>query len=181
MDGVLTGLVAALVGGASGYVSAFLTNVIERRRVIDESVRAVRTSRYAELWRRTSVLPKWPRDEGVTYGDLAELSKWLRSWYFGTGPSTGTKESEPTGPSQTPTATTEGQGPGGMYLSAPARKAYGALQEQIVNVVARERDGESGDRPLSPQDYQAIQNRASRLRTEMTTDLLSRRRTFMVR
>jgi hypothetical protein len=102
MDGVLTGLVAALVGGASGYVSAFLTNVIERRRVIDESVRAVRTSRYAELWRKTSLLPKWPRNEGVTYGDLDELSKWFRSWYFGTGPSTGTKQPEPTGPSQTP-------------------------------------------------------------------------------
>jgi hypothetical protein len=30
MEGVLTGPIAVLVGGVSGYVSAFLTNVIER-------------------------------------------------------------------------------------------------------------------------------------------------------
>jgi hypothetical protein len=182
MDAFVTGLIAALVGGVSGYVSAFLTNVIERRKVIDESVRGVRTGRYAELWRATALLPKWPRNDQATYEDVRKLSEGFRAWYFGTSsqPSTPTPAGQPQDhPAAAPSPSPEG--PGGMYLSSQARKAYGTLQELIAGVVARERVAGGLDRPLSPEDYGAIQDRASRLRTEMTTDLLSRRRTFMVR
>ncbi|HZA60422.1 MAG TPA: hypothetical protein VE754_01910 [Actinomycetota bacterium] len=186
MEGIVTGLIAALVGGVSGYVSAFLTNFIERRKVIDESVRTVRTETYAFLWRKTALLPKWPRAEHVTYRDVLRLSEEFREWYFGTLPTaaagqmSSSQSKTPNTQSETPESAPHAQGPGGMYLSASARGAYGRLQDQITQLVKQERAA-GLDRPLSTPDYDALQSKASRLRTEMTRDLLSRRRTFMVR
>lgn len=63
---------------------------------------------------------------------------------------------------------------GGVYLSDSARKAYGNLQEAL-NMPA------SGPRPdlLSRSDYSVLQDLCSRLRTELTHDLLSRKRMFL--
>jgi hypothetical protein len=180
MDGVAAGLIAALIGGVSGYVSALLTNVIERRKVIDESVRAIRSVRYAELWRFMSLLPKWPRAENVTYRDLDILSRSLRNWYFGVADEPGDRRLERKEGTTPPETESPKADPGGMYLSTSARHEYGKFQECIMSTVDGAAKGHRDSR-LTGDDYSEVQRRASSLRTAMTADLLSRRRAFMVR
>jgi hypothetical protein len=64
---------------------------------------------------------------------------------------------------------------GGMYLSDSARKAYGNLQEAL-NHPARA----PSPKPLSTSDYTILQDLCSSLRTELTHDLLSRKRMFVI-
>ncbi len=82
---------------------------------IDLDLRKRRIDAYGELWKFTSLLPKWPRAEDVTYEQLRALSQQLRQWYYDVG---------------------------GMYLSRTAQdKGYGPLQGTIAKVVA---EGASG-------------------------------------
>lgn len=77
---------------------------------IDIHLREQRISMYTELWKKTELLPKWPRSPNVTYMKLTEFSKGLRDWYF--------------------------QG-GGMYLSEDAKDSYNDLQETITDTAQR--------------------------------------------
>src|SRR5688572_2668523 len=52
---------------------------------IDLDLRVRRIDVYKEIWEATAVLPKWPRDQGVTYEQLLALSRTLRDWYFHRG------------------------------------------------------------------------------------------------
>lgn len=61
-------------------------------------------------------------------------------------------------------------GVGGMYLSVKAREAYGKVQEALGGILAS-----AGDGPVSEAHYDAVRGECSRLRTELTQDLLSRR------
>lgn len=82
---------------------------------IDIDLRKRRIDVYGELWRATSLLPKWPRASGVTYQQLLQFSESMRSWYFEKG---------------------------GMYLSRSThRDAYGPLQDQLAAIL---RNNESG-------------------------------------
>jgi hypothetical protein len=179
VDEITTGLIAGVVGGGAGYVSALLTNIIQRRAVIDESVRTIRAESYAVIWRRMSLLPLWPRARGVTFEQILNMSEDLRDWYFGQA---GSEQSHQT--LSAPQATTDsgpsGQlhTPGGMYLSTEARRAYVSLQNHLNALVNEQHDGLDTELPL--ETYDSIQERCSSLRTEITRDLLSRRRAFMV-
>jgi hypothetical protein len=64
---------------------------------------------------------------------------------------------------------------GGMYLSDSARKAYGNLQEALNHPTRA-----PSPMSLTPLDYTLLQNLCSILRTELTHDLLSRKRLFVV-
>jgi hypothetical protein len=59
---------------------------------------------------------------------------------------------------------------GGMFLSQKARGAYGDLQDTIHTVLS---EGATGRMPNH--DYHKVRNMCSKLRTELTNDLLSRR------
>ncbi|MGH8646275.1 MAG: hypothetical protein ACREX4_18170 [Gammaproteobacteria bacterium] len=59
---------------------------------------------------------------------------------------------------------------GGIYLSRKAQKAYATLQDTISDVLKASSPGK-----VTPKDYDAIRDKCSSLRTEMTEDLLSRR------
>ena len=59
---------------------------------------------------------------------------------------------------------------GGMFLSRKARAAYGDLQDTIHSVLSK---GEKGR--LSEHYYHEVRNMCSKLRTELTNELLSRR------
>ncbi len=63
---------------------------------------------------------------------------------------------------------------GGVYLSDSARKAYGNLQEALSEPVRA-----PSSITLSPTDYTLLQDLCSKLRTELTHDLLSRKRMFL--
>lgn len=82
---------------------------------IDLDLRKRRIDVYGALWKATSLLPKWPRAEDVTYEQLRALSQNLRQWYYEQG---------------------------GMYLSRTTHdEGYGPLQGAITKVVA---DGANG-------------------------------------
>lgn len=70
----------------------------------DQRLSQTRETRYLELWALTAPLPKWPRNDALTFGRLDELTRELRDWYFGGG---------------------------GLYLSQEARNVYGEAQGAI--------------------------------------------------
>ena len=140
-------VVPALVGAAVAALGALIQSLLSAREKIDESLREERVRQYRVLWEKTGLLPLWPRAEHVTYARLSRMSTDFRDWYFHGG---------------------------GLFLSTRARKAYGKAQEAIAAVL--EAQGGDRDAALSAPDYDALQQRLSALRTELTGDLLSRRR-----
>jgi hypothetical protein len=146
MDSILTVIVSSLIGGVVAYVGAVINSSLAMRAQIDQSLRDARTNVYKDLWRRTGLLPQWPKSSDVTYAKLTDFSRDLRQWYF-----------------------TEG----GIYLSSESRSMYGSLQE-ILSVVLQG----AGQGKISEEEYERIREACSLLRTELTRDLLSRRRAF---
>jgi hypothetical protein len=142
MAELATGLVAALVGGVAGFVTSLFSNLFERRREIDESVRETRLQVYEALWRKFGFIPKWPRGS-VTPAQLQQLSGSLRDWYFGTAPETAL---------------------GGMCLSTKSRERYNQFQTAIQDL-AETADGRAADDPISDDDYDQLQDRVSALRS----------------
>jgi hypothetical protein len=63
---------------------------------------------------------------------------------------------------------------GGMFLSESSRKAYGALQKRL-----NDSDIAQGSGSVSGEQYDSLQKRCSKLRTELAHDLLSRKRMFI--
>jgi len=59
---------------------------------------------------------------------------------------------------------------GGMWLSTNAREVYGELQKEIWVVLSERRKGK-----ITDEDYDAILEKCSQLRKELTNDLVSRR------
>lgn len=110
----------AAAGGSAivvGALAAWLGNVWKERIArtetlfgkIDTDLRKRRIEVYKELWELTALLPKWPRDEAVTYDRLLAFSHDLRNWYFFRG---------------------------GMYLSRTTqRDGYAALQDKIAGIL----------------------------------------------
>ena len=73
MDGLASGVVAAFVGGLAGFVTSVVSNLFERRREIDQSVRETRVKVYESLWHRFGFIPRWPQGS-VTPAQLQLLS-----------------------------------------------------------------------------------------------------------
>jgi hypothetical protein len=140
-------ILSALIGSIVSYIGSVLKNFIDVRAKVDESLRAKRTPVYEDLWKKTALLPKWSRREDVTYEHLDQFSSELRDWYFNQG---------------------------GVFLSKRASKAYGNLQDTIHYVLCK---GKKGIllKDNSNDDYEKVRVMCSKLRTELTNDLLSRR------
>jgi hypothetical protein len=143
LDGLWSAFVGGLGGVFGGVVVAWAQGWIGARVKIDEGLRAKREASYRELWQLTRLLPEWPRADDVTHGKLGELSRAMRDWYFDGG---------------------------GLYLSQPARDAYGEVQRALQPLLHKP------DGVIAPAEYDALQELCSRLRRELTTDLLSRER-----
>lgn len=150
MDNVTTIIVSALVGAVVAAAGAAIQNALTLRAKIDESLRLARLEVYKLLWKKTELLPKWPRANDVTYDKLGNLSKEFRDWYFGTG---------------------------GIYLSKRARKAYEAVQTGLCQLV--EANSANAVENISGTEYDLIRDYCSALRTELTRDLQSRKRSFL--
>ena len=143
MTDVETVIISSFVGAAVSYIGAVVKSALDFRSKVDESLIKTRTDIYKNLWKMTALLPKWPREENVTYEQVENLSKKFRQWYFDEG---------------------------GIYLSRKAQKAYARMQDTISSVINTRRAG-----VIAEKDYDAIRDKCSMLRTEITKDLLSRR------
>lgn len=83
--------------------------------VLDAQVLSGRIEAYKKLWTLTRVLPKWPRDESITYDGMCAFSKTLRKWYFNDS--------------------------GGLFLSRPAYGFYATVQAGIAAILASHPSG----------------------------------------
>lgn len=151
MDGLSALVIPALVGAVVAALGALIQGVLSAREKIDESLRQERVKQYSVLWKKTGLLPKWPRADAVTYADLDRCSAEFRDWYFDGG---------------------------GIFLSTRARKVYGDAQDAIGRVLQSHPAGR--DARLSTPDYDALQASLSALRTELTRDLMSRKRALLL-
>ena len=133
----------ALLGRAAEEQKSVLTQAA----AFDTDLRVRRIPVYTELWKLTSRLPKWPRAERVTYGDLLAFSGELRDWYFAGG---------------------------GMFLSRQSVGAYKQVQDELAGLLAG-RSAEALAEPIATPDYDRIRGFCSALRTELTDDIVSRR------
>lgn len=118
MEDISTIIISALVGAIVSFIGAVIKNALDLRSKINESLRDSRISVYKVLWKRTELLPEWPRATDVTYEKLSEFGQCLRDWYFGEG---------------------------GIYLSKQARETYGDLQEKLARVVKQNISGKVSD------------------------------------
>jgi hypothetical protein len=110
---------AVIVAGLAAWLGKLwldrITNLNKLLGDIDVDLRKRRVEVYADLWKLTSVLPKWPKDRNVTYEQLLTFSQALRSWYFERG---------------------------GMYLSRTTHsKGYGPLQDALQSVLSPGKSG----------------------------------------
>lgn len=111
-------LTPAAVGAVVSLVVTSISNALSYRAKVDEGLRDTRLALYRALWKKTELLPKWPRRTDVNYENLHKLSEELRDWYFGDG---------------------------GIFLSRAARRAYGKLQDTIGEILAGRPKGEITD------------------------------------
>ena len=146
MAEMLTVGLSALVGLVSGFLGAMGKSFIERRTKIDEGLLAKRAEVYGELWKMTGILPQYPRDDKLTYENLAAQSEALRDWYF--------------------------QKSGGIYLSRDSQRIYMAFQKTINDLLKGQEA--SLDRQVLPADYERARVAGSTLRSSLTDDLHSR-------
>jgi len=153
MADLLTVVVSSLVGGIVGAGSAILKNSLSARSKVDQHLRDERLTHYRVLWKKTGLTPQWPKADDVTYDKLDKLSKELRDWYYDGG---------------------------GIYLSAEARKAYTAVQETLNKVLVPHKEDLSKCISPEDEDYDRIAGCCSALRTELTQDLLSRKRALLI-
>jgi hypothetical protein len=138
-------LITATAALVSGLVTAAVTGWLAGRAKVAEELRELRLSFYPPVWKRTSILSRWPRTN-ATYADLERLHLDLRRWYFGLG---------------------------GVVLSENARARYGELQELAGTHL--ERDEAEPAEELKEETYAALMTLGSAFRTALTEDLESRR------
>jgi hypothetical protein len=151
MEELMIAIVSAVVGGIIASFRAFQRARLELLVKTDETLRKDRVEAYKALWEKTGLLSLYPPKRNVAYSELAELSEKFRDWYFKIG---------------------------GIYLSTKARDAYFEAQKTLLEYA--EKAGimnpydETGKYNRNS-DYELVRNTLSRLRTQLTEDLDSRR------
>ena len=142
-------IIAGLIGAVTGFLGALLKAWLDSRLKVDAAAREKRWEVYKVLWKETGLIPQWPRNAQLTYGALEVFSDRCRGWYYEEG---------------------------GFYLSVPARKAYGHMQDVVSDVVK----GQPAENKVSDQndkdEYMRVHRACSALRTQLTKDLHSRQR-----
>src|SRR5574341_188999 len=110
---------AVIVAGLAAWLGKVWADRITQSQKllqdIDLDLRKRRIEVYGELWKATSLLPKWPKATGITYEQLLQFSVSLRSWYFEKG---------------------------GMYLSRSThRDGYSLLQDTLAKILQDNKTG----------------------------------------
>jgi hypothetical protein len=154
MEGITTIVLPVLIGAVVSFVGSLLTYFLGTRTKIDEALRQKRAEIYKDLWTKTGLVPFWPKNTDLTYGELYELSCGLKNWYF--------------------------HQQGGLYLSKQARSAYSGLQENLASLL-RNKSESDYPKQIAEEDYDLIKHKGHDLRLQLTEDLLSRSRTLLLR
>jgi hypothetical protein len=99
-------LIIGLIGVVTGFLAGLLKAWLDSRMQLDAETRKERWEVYKKLWGMMAAVPKWPRDENLTYQQLIAFSGQCRDWYFTLG---------------------------GFHLSRASQKAYNAMQQTITD------------------------------------------------
>lgn len=155
MDKITIDIFSAIGGAILTAIVFMVKNAVSQRTKIDETVLIERRELYKKLWEKTKLLPKWPKATNVTYEKLHTLSEELRDWYFNEG---------------------------GIYLSAEARQAYEHVQSSLCQAVEANQNKEAATiaATITDSEYKQIRSFCSALRSELTQDLQSRKRAFLI-
>jgi hypothetical protein len=143
-------LTTAVIGLASGLVLAAVSSWLSGREQAADDVRSARLGAYPAVWRRTSVVSRWPRTNAGP-SDLLDLHLDLRRWYYESG---------------------------GLFLSERARARYGDLQAILEAYLGLAEQWTEPELPHAA--YDDVMEIASRFRTALTEDLESRRQRSLV-
>ena len=99
-------LIVGLIGVVTGFIAGLFKSWLDSRLQLDAETRKERWEIYKKLWNMMAAVPKWPRDENLTYQKLIAFSGQCRDWYFTLG---------------------------GFHLSRASQKAYSAMQQTIAD------------------------------------------------
>jgi hypothetical protein len=146
MSEIGVALISALLGIIGSYFAARQKFRDDLQAKYDESLRNDRLAAYKELWALTKTLPLYARTEPVTGNTLWEMAIALRNWYFDKG---------------------------GIFLTDNSRDAYFDLQKKIKSVV--EDPQADLTRELDGPTFKAVRELSSNLRTNLSSDLRSRK------
>ena len=108
-------LILLIMGGVIG---GFVTTYFDFRKQIIHEVWQKRFEQYKKLWAISGNLPKWPKDETLTFKKLHNISIALKNWYFNDG---------------------------GLLLSGKSRNYYESLQKVLVAHADRESNEQISD------------------------------------
>jgi hypothetical protein len=143
-------IVVAVVGIAGALIGATLSSWLGGRQSVAQELRDLRVQCYPSVWRRTSVLSRWPRTD-ARVANLRQLHVDLRTWYYGTG---------------------------GLSMSSNARRRYEELQT-LIEVIASDSETTANDQ-ISTTDYNALMGSASAFRSSLTEDLQTRNQRSLI-
>jgi hypothetical protein len=143
-------IVVAVVGIVGALIGATLSSWLGGRQSVAQELRDLRVRCYPAVWRRTSVLSRWPRTD-ATMANVRKLHIDLRTWYYGTG---------------------------GLAMSSNARRRYEELQT-LIEVMVGDSPGMSTDQISTP-DYDALMGSASAFRSSLTEDLQTRNQRSLI-
>lgn len=141
---MITLVAGGLVGTAATYISAKQKFRDDLQAKFNEALHNKRTETYQRLWMQLEVLAKYARPEPVTPERLRTLTEDLRKWYFNVG---------------------------GLFLTDHSRDAYFAVQDAIRDELAKKN---SPEEEITPEAFEFIRKKGSRLRTSLSADLRSR-------
>jgi hypothetical protein len=138
-------LLSALVGAAAGAFATAYKSRKELESLYDIELRRRRIDTYSELWKLLEPLAYWSPARPLTYGGIGQLSRALRSWYFGSG---------------------------GLFLSHKTRAPYFNLQESLTRLSEGRPTDDST--VLDDDSHEVVKALGSRLRTATTEDVATR-------
>jgi hypothetical protein len=140
-------IVSALIGALTGILTTSWKSRKDLESAYDIDLRKLRIEAYKSLWELLQPLAFYSPPGPVTYGNVKDLSKKLRVWYFETG---------------------------GLFLSERTREPYFEFQRALTGLSARATDEEKEEAVVDEQIVEIVKALASRLRTTSTVDISTR-------
>lgn len=139
-------VISGFVGAFTGLLAAYVKNRIDYQHEVRSDLWDKRYTAYTKIWKMTQQIPRWPKNDSLTYQQLHDFSVGCQAWYFNDG---------------------------GILLSEAGREKYGMMQECVTNILNDEKTERTS--LVSDPDYRTVLAGCSGFRSAITSELLSRK------